>query len=434
MLDINVLRNDLAGVSAALAKRGITVDGARFEALERERKAIQTRTEQLQAARNALSKQVGAAKRAGTDAADMLREVAGVGDALKGLERELDSVQAKLRDFLLDLPNLPHPSTPDGTSADDNVEVRRAGSPRRFDFAPKDHADLGEALGQVDFTTAAKLSGARFTFLRGDIARLHRALAQLMLDTHTREHGYTECYTPYIVNAPTLVGTTQLPKFEADMFLVRKGGQAEGDGDTLYLISTSEITLTNSIRDEILPADRLPIRLTAHTPCFRSEAGSYGKDTRGMIRQHQFDKVELVQVVRPDESYAALEQLTQHAEVILQKLELPYRVMALCSGDIGFAAAKTYDLEVWLPAQNAYREISSCSNCEAFQARRMQARFRNAQGKTELVHTLNGSGLAVGRTLVAIMENYQRADGSIEIPAAVRPYMSGQQLIPGRQT
>jgi len=431
MLDINVMRNDLSGVAASLKKRGVTLDADRFEALEAERKTIQTRTQQLQATRNALSKQVGMAKASGKDVEPLLREVAGAGDELKNLERELDRVQTNLRDFLLELPNLTHPSTPDGRSADDNVEIRRSGVPRTFDFAPKDHTDLGEALGMVDFAAAAKLSGARFTFLRGDLARMHRALAQLMLDTHTQEHGYTECYTPYIVNAPTLVGTTQLPKFEADMFAVRKGGH-EGDADPLYLISTSEITLTNTVRDEIVAGERLPIRLTAHTPCFRSEAGSYGKDTRGMIRQHQFDKVELVQVVKPDASYAALEALTGHAEAILKKLDLPYRVMALCTADIGFAAAKTYDLEVWLPGQQAYREISSCSNCEAFQARRMQARFRNAQGKPELVHTLNGSGLAVGRTLVAVMENYQRADGSIDIPTAIRPYMNGQSVIARR--
>ena len=431
MLDINALRNDLPAIAAALATRGVVLDGARFEALEGERKSIQMRTQDLQAKRNALSRQVGIAKGSGQDPAPLLREVAGLGDELKALERELDSVQKKLRDFLLELPNVTHASTPVGRSADDNVEIRRIGVPRTLDFPASDHTDLGEALGLLDFATAAKLAGARFTFLRGDLARLHRALAQLMLDTHTREHGYTECYTPYIVNAQTLIGTTQLPKFEADMFAVSKGGQETGEAadGALYLISTSEITLANTVRDEILPADALPILLTAHTPCFRSEAGSYGKDTRGMIRQHQFDKVELVQIVRPEESYAALEALTGHAEAILQKLELPYRVVALCTADIGFAAAKTYDLEVWLPGQNAYREISSCSNCEAFQARRMQARYRNAQGKPELVHTLNGSGLAVGRTLVAVMENYQRADGSIEIPAAVRPYMGGQQII-----
>ncbi|MGC1818087.1 MAG: serine--tRNA ligase [Casimicrobiaceae bacterium] len=434
MLDINQFRNDLPGVAAALARRGVALDTTRFETLEAERKSIQTRTQDLQSKRNALSKQVGIAKGSGQDPAPILAEVAGHGDALTQLERELDSVQAKLRDFLLELPNVTHASTPVGRSADDNVEVRRIGTPRVFDFTVRDHTDLGEALGMLDFGTAAKLSGARFTFLRGELARMHRALAQLMLDTHTRDHGYTECYTPYIVNAQTLVGTTQLPKFEADMFAVRKGGPAQGhDADEpLYLISTSEITLTNSVRDSILPADALPVRLTAHTPCFRSEAGSYGKDTRGMIRQHQFDKVEMVQVVRPEDSYAALEAMTGHAEAILKKLELPYRVVALCTGDIGFAAAKTYDLEVWLPGQQAYREISSCSNCEAFQARRMQARYRNAQGKPELVHTLNGSGLAVGRTLVAVMENYQRADGSIEVPAALRPYMGGLEIVARR--
>ena len=428
MLDINQFRNDIAGVAAGLAKRGLTLDVAAFEALERERKAIQIRTQELQAQRNALSREIGAAKGKGADASALLAQAAGFGDELARLEKELERVQGGLRDYLLDLPNLTHDSTPVGKSGDDNVEVRRWGTPRSFDFTPKDHTDVGEGLGQLDFATAAKLSGARFAFLRGGIARLHRALAQFMLDTHTAEHGYTECYTPYVVNAETLVGTTQLPKFEADMFSVKKGG-VEGEGETLYLISTSEITLTNSIRGEILPAAALPLRLTAHTPCFRSEAGSYGKDTRGMIRQHQFDKVELVQIVRPEDSYAALEELTGHAETILQRLELPYRVMALCTGDIGFASAKTYDLEVWLPAQNTYREISSCSNCEAFQARRMQARFRNAAGKPELVHTLNGSGLAVGRTLVAVLENYQRADGSVEIPQALRRYMGGADVI-----
>ena len=428
MLDINLLRNDIAGVAAGLAKRGVTLDTGKFDALERERKDIQTRTQDLQARRNALSKEIGAIKGKGGDASALLFEVAGFGDALKRLETELDRVQSGLRDFLLDLPNLTHASTPVGKSADDNVEVRRWGTPRTFDFPVKDHTDLGEALGLLDFATAAKLSGARFSFLRGGLARLHRALAQFMLDTHTREHGYTECYTPYIVNAETLVGTTQLPKFETEMFSVKKGG-VEGEGETLYLISTSEITLTNSVRGEILPAEALPLRLTAQTPCFRSEAGSYGKDTRGMIRQHQFEKVELVQIVHPDQSYAALEELTGHAETILQRLEIPYRVMALCTGDIGFASAKTYDLEAWVPAQNTYREISSCSNCEAFQARRMQTRFRNAQGKPELVHTLNGSGLAVGRTLVAVMENYQRADGSIEVPRVLRPYLGGTDSI-----
>ena len=428
MLDINLLRADLPAVAAGLARRGVTLDAERFAALERERKDIQTRTQDLQAKRNALSKQIGAAKGKGEDASALLAEVAGIGDETKRLEGALDLVQRELRAFLLDLPNLTHESTPVGRSEADNVEIRRWGTPRTFDFAVRDHTDLGEALGELDFATAAKLSGARFSFLRGGLARMHRALAQFMLDTHTREHGYTECYTPYIVNAETLVGTTQLPKFEADMFSVRKGG-LEGEGEPLYLISTSEISLTNTVRDEILPVERLPIRLTAHTPCFRSEAGSYGKDTRGMIRQHQFDKVEMVQIVQPETSYAVLEEMTRHAEAILQRLELPYRVVALCTADIGFASAKTYDLEVWLPGQNTYREISSVSNCEAFQARRMQARFRNAQGKTELVHTLNGSGLAVGRSLVAVMENYQRADGGIDVPAVLRPYMGGQRAI-----
>ena len=432
MLDINLLRSDLSAVAAGLAKRGVTLDAARFETLERERKDIQVRTQELQAKRNAQSKQIGIAKGKGEDTSALLAEVAGIGEETKRLEGELDRVQRELRDFLLDLPNLTHASTPVGASPADNVEVRRWGTPRTFDFAVKDHTDLGEGLGLLDFATAAKLSGARFAFLRGGLALLHRALAQFMLDTQTREHGYTECYTPYIVNAETLVGTTQLPKFEADMFSVRKGGAEADDadeGERLYLISTAEITLTNTVRGEILPLEALPLKLTAHSPCFRSEAGSYGKDTRGMIRQHQFDKVEMVQVVHPDKSYEALEDMTRHAETILQRLGLPYRVVALCTGDIGFAAAKTYDLEVWLPAQNTYREISSCSNCEAFQARRMQARFRHAQGKPELVHTLNGSGLAVGRTLVAVMENFQRADGGIEVPPVLHPYMGGMKVI-----
>ena len=432
MLDINLLRNDLAAVTAGLALRGVTLDAARFEALERERKDIQTRTQDLQAKRNALSKQIGAAKGKGEDATALLQEVAGIGEETKRLETTLDHVQRELRAFLLDLPNLTHPSTPIGKSEADNVEIRRWGTPRSFGFAARDHTDIGEALGLLDFATAAKLAGARFSFLRGGLARMHRALGQFMLDTQTREHGYTECYAPYIVNAETLIGTTQLPKFEADMFSVRKGG-TEGEGELLYLISTSEISLTNTVRDAIVAADALPIKLTAHTPCFRSEAGSYGKDTRGMIRQHQFDKVEMVQIVRPDTSYDALEEMTRHAETILQRLELPYRVVALCTADIGFASAKTYDLEVWLPGQNAFREISSCSNCEAFQARRMQARFRNAQGKPELVHTLNGSGLAVGRTLVAVMENFQRADGGIDVPAVLQPYMGGTKIVTGER-
>ncbi|HVE48049.1 MAG TPA: serine--tRNA ligase [Casimicrobiaceae bacterium] len=427
MLDINLLRTDLPAVAAVLAKRGETLDATRFESLELERKRLQSRTQELQARRNALSKDIGSAKAQGRDTAPLLAEVGGIGDEVKRLESALDDVQMRLRDFLLDLPNLTHASTPEGRSEADNVELRRIGGPPLFTFKPKDHVELGEALGMLDFATAAKLSGSRFSFLRGDLARMHRALAQFMLDVQTREHGYTECYTPYIVNAETLVGTTQLPKFEQDMFAATRGG-AEGD-ERLYLISTSEITLTNSVRDEILPLASLPIRLTAHTPCFRSEAGSYGKDTRGMIRQHQFDKVELVQIVHPERSYEALEELTSHAESILQRLALPYRVVQLCTADIGFASAKTYDLEVWLPGQNAYREISSCSNCEAFQARRMQARFRNAAGKTELVHTLNGSGLAVGRTLVAIMENNQREDGSIVVPEVLRSYMGGLETI-----
>jgi len=422
MLDINLLRNDIAGVAAGLARRGVTLDVDRFNALEARRRDIQVRTQDLQARRNAASKQIGIAKAKGEDAAPLLAQVAGLGDEVKALEAELDGVQAEVRDFLLNLPNIPSAQTPDGKSADDNVEVRRWGTRPEFHFQPKDHTDIGEGLGLLDFATAAKLSGARFSVLRGDLARLHRALAQFMLDTHTSEHGYTECYTPYIVNADALVGTTQLPKFEQDMFWVTKGG---AEDERLYLISTSEITLTNSVRESILDANALPIKLTAHTPCFRSEAGSYGKDTRGMIRQHQFDKVEMVQVVQPEKSYEALEQLTGNAEVILQRLGLHYRVMALCAGDIGFASAKTYDLEVWLPGQSAFREISSCSNCEAFQARRMQARFRNAQGKPEFVHTLNGSGLAVGRTLVAVMENYQQGDGSIMVPEVLRPYMGG---------
>jgi seryl-tRNA synthetase len=427
MLDINLLRQDLGALADRLAQRGVTLDSAQFEALESQRKHVQTRTQELQARRNTLSKEVGVAKSKGADPTALLAEVAGLGDELKRLEQSLEEIQQDLRDFLLELPNLTHATTPVGRSSADNLEVRKVGEPRRFEFKVRDHVDLGEGLGMLDFATAAKMSGARFSFLRGGLAALHRALAQFMLDVQTREHGYTECYTPYLVTADALVGTTQLPKFEQDMFAATKGG-ASGD-EKLYLISTSEITLANSVRESILPLESLPIRLTAHTPCFRSEAGSYGKDTRGMIRQHQFDKVELVQVVHPEHSYAALEEMVGHAEAILQRLELPYRVVALCTGDIGFASAKTYDLEVWLPGQEAYREISSVSNCEAFQARRMQARFRNAQGKPELVHTLNGSGLAVGRTLVAVMENYQQADGSIEVPAVLRAYLGGRERI-----
>jgi seryl-tRNA synthetase len=428
MLDIQLLRKDLAGVALRLRDRGYVLDTEKFERVEAERKAIQTRTQELQARRNALSREIGAAKGRGEDTSAPMAEVGAIGDELSALERQLADIQAGLRDWLLAMPNLAHASVPVGHSEAENVEVRRWGVPRSFDFEPRDHVDVGAAVGGLEFASSAKLSGARFYTLRGPVARLHRALAQLMLDTHTTEHGYAECYVPYIVNAETLTGTGQLPKFEDDLFWVVKGGAP--DEARMYLIPTAEVSLTNLIRDEIVPGEKLPLKLTAHTPCFRSEAGSYGKDTRGMIRVHQFDKVEMVQIVHPDQSYDALEQMTSHAERILQKLELPYRVVTLCTGDTSFAAAKTYDLEVWLPGQGKYREISSCSNCEAFQARRMQARFRTTQGKPELVHTLNGSGLAVGRTLVAVMENYQRADGGVDVPAALQPYMGGVTHIP----
>ncbi len=431
MLDISLLRRDLDAVVARLEARKSPqpfLDVERFRALEAERKRIQSATEELQAKRNSLSKRIGQLKAKGEDTAPVMAEVAGIGDELKAGAERLDALQAELQQMLLSVPNLPHESVPLGADEAANVEVRRWGAPRALDFEPRDHVDLGAPLG-LDFETGVKLAGSRFAFMRGPIARLHRALAQFMLDVQTTEHGYTECYTPYIVNREALLGTGQLPKFREDMFWVLRGGDEE-QGEQ-YLISTSEIPLTNSVREQILDAAQLPIKLTAHSPCFRSEAGSAGRDTRGMIRQHQFDKVEMVQVVRPEDSYAALEEMVGHAEAILQKLELPYRVVALSSGDMGFGAAKTYDLEVWLPAQNTYREISSCSNCEAFQARRMQARFRNAQGKPELVHTLNGSGLAVGRTLVAVLENYQRENGSIDIPMALRPYLGGlEQLRP----
>ena len=425
MLDINLLRRDLDGVLAGLSARKTPqpfLDVERFRTLEAERKTLQTRVEELQARRNALSKQIGQLKAKSQDSSEPMAEVARIADGLSEGAAVLEHIQAELNAMLLGLPNLPQAGVPVGGDEAANVEVRRWGQVRKFEFTPKDHVDLGAPLG-MDFDTGARLSGSRFTFMRGGIARLHRALAQFMLDVQTTEHGYTECYTPYIVNREILEGTGQLPKFKDDMFWVLRGGdeqQAE-----MYLISTSEISLTNSVREQILDPAALPIRLTAHSPCFRSEAGSAGRDTRGMIRQHQFDKVEMVQVVHPEHSNDALEQMVGHAEAILQKLQLPYRVVALCSGDMGFSAAKTYDLEVWLPAQNTYREISSCSNCEAFQARRMQARFRNAQGKTEFVHTLNGSGLAVGRTLVAVLENFQRADGSIELPPVLWPYMGG---------
>ena len=426
MLDIQLLRTHIDEVAARLATRGVTLDTASFNALEEERKALQTRTQELQARRNALSKQIGMLKAKGEDVTAVMAEVGSLGDALKACEQALPELLERINAFVAAVPNLPQDSVPVGSDESGNVEVRRWGTPRSFDFEVRDHVDLGAPLG-LDFETAAKLSGSRFAFLRGPVARLHRALAQFMLDTHTREHGYTECYTPYIVNRDALFGTGQLPKFRDDMFWVLRGGDDEGHEQ--YLISTAEISLTNSVREAVLSAAELPIRLTAHSPCFRSEAGSGGRDVRGMIRQHQFDKVEMVQVVEPAHSDAALEQMVGHAEAILQKLELPYRVITLCTGDMGFSAAKTYDLEVWLPAQNTYREISSCSNCEAFQARRMQARCKNAQGKNELVHTLNGSGLAVGRTLVAVLENYQQADGSIVVPKVLVPYMGGLELI-----
>ncbi|WP_295641648.1 serine--tRNA ligase [uncultured Methylibium sp.] len=429
MLDINLLRKDLDGVVARLATRKspqpfLDVEG--FRKLEAERKTIQTRTEELQARRNSLSKQIGQLKAKGEDTAAVMAEVGGIGDGLKSGAERLDAIQAELNAMLMALPNLPQPGVPVGADEQGNVEVRRWGTPRSLGFAPRDHVDLGAPLG-LDPDTGARLSGARFTFMRGPVARLHRALAQFMLDVQTQEHGYTECYTPYIVNREVLEGTGQLPKLKEDMFWVTRGGDEERSEQ--YLIPTSEVSLTNTVREQVLVADQLPIKLTAHSPCFRSEAGSAGRDTRGMIRQHQFDKVEMVQITTPEHSDAALEQMVGHAEAILQKLELPYRVITLCTGDMGFGAAKTYDLEVWLPAQDTYREISSCSNCEAFQARRMHARYKTAQGKNELVHTLNGSGLAVGRALVAVLENHQQADGSIAIPAALRPYLGGLERL-----
>ena len=434
MLDIFLLRKDLDAVIARLQTRKnpqAFLDVDAFRALESERKTLQTRTEELQAQRNSLSKQIGMLKGKGqhAEADAVMAQVGSIKNELDASAARLDVIQSELQSLLLAVPNLPHESVPVGTGEEGNVVVRSWGTPKAFDFAVKDHVEIGEKLG-LDFDTGIKLSGSRFTFMRGPIAQLHRALAQFMLDTQTREHGYTECYTPYIVNADTLRGTGQLPKFEADLFAANKGGQEGGeDNQALYLIPTSEVTLTNVVRDEILAEADLPIKLTAHTPCFRSEAGSAGRDTRGMIRQHQFDKVEMVQIVHPDKSYEALEEMTGHAEAILQKLGLPYRVMSLCTGDMGFGATKTYDLEVWVPAQGVYREISSVSNCEAFQARRLQARFKNASGKNELVHTLNGSGLAVGRALVAVLENYQNADGSVTVPEVLRPYMGGLEKL-----
>jgi seryl-tRNA synthetase len=429
MLDITLLRKDLAHVVSRLETRKSPqpyLDVARFGALESERKTLQTRTEELQARRNSLSKQIGALKGKGEDSSAVMAEVGGIGDELKRSADRLELIQAALNAVLMALPNLPQADVPVGADEAANVEVRRWGTPREFDFTVRDHVDLGAPLG-LDFDTGAKLSGARFSFLRGPVARLHRALAQFMLDVQTEQHGYTECYTPYIVNREILEGTGQLPKFKEDMFWVSRGGDESQPEQ--YLISTSEISLTNSVREQVLAAAELPIKLTAHSPCFRSEAGSAGRDTRGMIRQHQFDKVEMVQITHPDASDAALEQMVGHAEAVLQQLELPYRVVLLCSGDMGFGSAKTYDLEVWVPAQNTFREISSCSNMDAFQARRMQARFKNAQGKNELVHTLNGSGLAVGRTLVAVLENGQNADGSITLPNALRPYLGGLAVL-----
>ncbi|MFO1192283.1 MAG: serine--tRNA ligase [Rhodoferax sp.] len=439
MLDINYLRKDLAAAVARLETRKSPqpfLDVERFSALESERKTIQTRTEELQNRRNTLSRQIGQLKSKGAagqaEVDQVMAEVAGIKGTLETSAARLEQIQSELQALLLAVPNLPHASVPVGADEHGNVVLRTWGTPRSLEFTVRDHVDVGTPLG-LDFDLGIKLTGARFTVMKGGIARLHRALAQFMLDVQTQEHGYTECYTPYIVNGDTLRGTGQLPKFEGDLFAAKKGGQEGGDGDgtALYLIPTSEVTLTNFVRDVVVAEAELPIRLTAHTPCFRSEAGSHGRDTRGMIRQHQFDKVEMVQIVHPDRSYEALEDMTRHAEAILQKLGLPYRVMALCTGDMGPSAARTHDLEVWLPAQNTYREISSVSNCEAFQARRLQARFKNAQGKNELVHTLNGSGLAVGRTLVAVLENYQNADGSVTVPEALRPYMGGlERLVP----
>ena len=420
MLDLQLLRNQLDDVTRRLADRPFVLDAARFRALEDERKTLQSDTQALQAKRNELAKRIGQAKGKGEDASALMAESKSLNDALVGGEQRLAALQDELRAFVEVIPNLPHASVPVGKGEQDNVELRRVGMPRSFDFAVKDHVDLGAGLAQLDFDVATKIAGARFAVMKGPLARLHRAIAQFMLDVHSDEHGYTEIYAPYLVNAASMRGTGQLPKFEEDLFAVPRGEQ-----EKLYLIPTAEVPVTNIVRDEIVPLEQLPLKFVCHTPCFRSEAGSYGRDTRGMIRQHQFDKVELVQIVHPEQSYERLEELTAHAESILKRLELPYRVVTLCTGDMGFSSAKTYDIEVWLPGQSAYREISSCSNFESFQARRMQARYRNDKGKPELAHTLNGSGLAVGRTLVAVMENYQRADGGIDIPLALQPYMGG---------
>ncbi len=439
MFDINLLRNDLVATAERMKARNTVIDTAAFEALEAERKALQIQTQDLQQQRNTLSKAVGQAKAAKDEAKAqaLLAEVALVPEKVKVNEAALALIQDKVNTLLMTIPNLPQASVPVGKDEQGNVEQRRWGTPWKFNFDYKDHVALGEALmtkagPQLDFEAGVKLSGARFTVMKGQLARMHRALAQFMLDTHVNEHGFTECYVPYIVNADSMMGTGQLPKFEEDLFrlpMPGNDGEEGGEVKNRYLIPTSEVSLTNLVRDTMVPAEALPMRLTAHTPCFRSEAGSYGRDTRGMIRQHQFDKVEMVYVCKPEESDAMLEEMTGNAEKILQKLGLPYRVMLLCTGDMGFTAARTYDLEVWLPAQNTYREISSCSNCEAFQARRMGARYKNAAGKNEPVHTLNGSGLAVGRTLVALMENYQNADGSITVPDVLRAYMGGLEVI-----
>ncbi|MCK9985623.1 MAG: seryl-tRNA synthetase [Azoarcus sp.] len=426
MLDIQLLRNQIDVVTSALAARGMNFDSAEFQSLENERKNLQTRTQELQAQRNSLSKQIGILKGKGEDAAAVMAQVAGIGDELKANEQALAALLARIEALVAGLPNLPHASVPVGKDETANVEVSRWGTPREFGFEVSDHVDVGGGLGGLDFETAVKITGSRFALMRGGVARMHRALAQMMLDVHTREHGYTEVYVPYLVNAESMFGTGQLPKFEADLFAV------PWDDGRFYLIPTAEVPVTNIVRGELLAADALPLKFVSHTPCFRSEAGSYGRDTRGMIRQHQFDKVELVRIEHPDNSWAALEEMAGHAEAILRKLELPYRKIVLCTGDMGFSSAKTYDLEVWLPAQNTYREISSCSCFEAFQARRMQARFKNAQGKNELVHTLNGSGLAVGRTLVAVLENYQQADGSVVVPKALVPYMGGIEVLEPR--
>ncbi|MFA6902964.1 MAG: serine--tRNA ligase [Gallionellaceae bacterium] len=427
MLDLQALRNDLTTVTARLASRGYVLDTTRFEQLEGERKTVQTRTQELQAKRNSTSKLIGQAKAKGEDVSSIMAEVANLGDELKQLEANLETIQQDMLAFLSVIPNTPHDSVPQGKSEADNVEVRKVGTPPKFDFEVKDHVSVGEAMG-LDFASATKISGSRFSLLKGPLARMHRALAQFMLDTHTDQHGYTETYVPYLVNADSMRGTGQLPKFEEELFKVPRH-MGDAGIEYFYLIPTAEVPVTNMVRDTITPLEQLPLKYVAHTPCFRSEAGSYGRDTRGMIRQHQFEKVELVQIVHPEQSYAALESLLGHAETILKKLGLPYRVVKLCTGDMGFSSAMTYDIEVWLPAQNTYREISSCSNFEAFQARRMQARFRNVQGKPELVHTVNGSGLAVGRTLVAILENNQLADGSVKVPDVLRPYMGGMEKI-----